>query len=802
MTDHSTDHRSYGKPIGQARAVVGVLSGILLLIVFEFFQIDTPRFGLDAESWRQVLSGLRTMAFFAPIPLVFGLGALPARRLAAWITAAMLLLFYVGWYAPAPVWTGYSSLVPVWGFSLLAIFIVHEFLQGARDDDRIVARFATYFDNAWRHGFQAVLALIFLGAFWAIIWLGAAMFNLIGIEAFSDLIKTSAFSWIASASILALGVHWTDEGSVLTRGARQIGLFLLSWLGILSTLIVTAFLVALPFTGLEPLWDTKRATVLLLNVAAGMILLLNAAYQAGEPPTSPLVRRVVRFSAAPLLATTALAFLGLWLRVDQYGFTPARVLASAELAIIGFYAIGYAGAALRPFFIDEPWLAFVKAVNITGAAFTVFILVGLLTPILDPARISVANQIQRLNAERVDPDDFDFGFLQDPRAGRYGGKALAELAERSGSERDARIAFLAKNPGEARPYGRVEQTFNDRRDALRFIDGGEAPDTAFLPPASGTDPIANCVAIKAAFDERVKLFEERERRAARLGRTLEEESEDQQGDGRCLARRIDLNFDDIDDILVLSKNDQYGRYGNVAISGLLLGPDGVVIERARIQLSQWEDAIKINDSSRDRTLHFEDEFLPAFATAQVLPAQLNDLLIDGQRVRVTPIRRELSHEAAAAAIVSLDGVTPPDGIYATYDGGSWFGRHCLSQNIGQPACFGKQLPIFTGPEAPTAYAVMLVNTITGDISVRIWADEDGAWRAIGTGTLDTNLGETRLVLEDDAETDIDTRELTFETRRQFAEEMRVMPPFIGDLELDGIRLTFEVEPQARPQRRR
>ncbi len=803
MTELANNGRAHGARIGLARLAAGVLAGVLLFVVFDFLENKTPQFGMAPESWHRVLSGLRTMAFFAPLPLVFGLGALPTIRLTVWVAGAAAVLFYLGWYAPTPVWTGVSPLVPVWVFSLLAIFIIHEFLQSARDDNKIIARFATYFDNAWRHGFQAVLALIFLGAFWVIIWLGASMFNLIGIDAFSELIKTPEFSWIASASTLALGIHWTDEGSVLTRGARQIGLFMLSWLGILLTLIVTAFLVALPFTGLEPLWDTKSATVLLLNVAAGMILLLNAAYQAGDPPTAPLVRRVVRFSTAPLLAIVALAFLGLWLRVNQYGFTPARVLASAELAIVGFHALGYAAAAVRPFFINEPWLAFVKAVNIAGAAFTVVILIGLMTPVLDPARVSVANQIERLNAGRVEPDDFDFGFLTDPRAGDYGAKALAILAERSGSERDARIAVLANNPGEARQQRRrIEQTFNDRRDALRFIDGAAAPDAALLPPDSGADPIMYCVAAKASFDEEIKLRAERERRAARFGRTLDDEEDKLQGDGRCIARRIDLNFDSVDDILILSKYISSSRFGGVAISGLLLGTDGAVQERVSSDFRYAKDSVVINDTNRDRRLHFDEEFVPAFAAARVTSARFNDLLIDGHRVRVSPITRELSHEAAAAAIVSLDGVTPPDDIFTTYDRPAWFGDNCLSENIDQPSCFGKFMPIFTATDAPGAYVVTNANALTGDVSIRIWADEDGAWRAIGQGELSTEYGDFPSPTVKASESEDETKEMTAEIRRLLAEEMEVIPSIVGDLEIDGVRRTFDYEPRTQSRRYR
>ncbi len=463
-----------------ARIAVGLVQGALLYWTANF-RPDEPQFGFPEPQWRQFMEMARTVAVFAPLPLLFGLGNLPALRLGLWTIAATVGLAFVGWLAPAPVWAEAPPVVTVWLFSLIVIYIVHEFFQAAHDDARPVARYETYFDVAWRHGFQAALALGFLGAFWIVLWLGAWLFDLIGIAAFRELIESDEFYWPASTVVLAAGVHLTDAGSGLTRGVRQVGLTLLSWLSILLTLILSAFLFALPFTGLEPLWDTKRATVLLLNAAATMILLINAAFQAGEPPSSRAIRTVVRFSALPLAGIVALAAIGLWLRVDQYGLTPARVVAGAELLIVALYAAGYLTAATLP----GAWMALMKPVNIAGAAIVAAILFALMTPIADPARLSVSDQIARLESGKVEPDDFDFGFLADARSRHWGQRGLAELAAKSGDPRNDRIALLAKNPGSSAEYVRTEQTFNDRRASLRLIGDGEIPDAALLPPAYG-----------------------------------------------------------------------------------------------------------------------------------------------------------------------------------------------------------------------------------------------------------------------------------------------------------------------------
>jgi hypothetical protein len=85
------------------------------------------------------------------------------------------------------------------------------------------------------------------------------------------------------------------------------------------------------------------------------------------------------------------------------------------------------------------------------------VIVGVLlvlgTPVADPARISVADQLSRLRAGTVTPEHFDFHFLRFG-AGRYGRDALEQLAgQKEGPQASviaerANLALHAKTPGE------------------------------------------------------------------------------------------------------------------------------------------------------------------------------------------------------------------------------------------------------------------------------------------------------------------------------------------------------------------
>jgi len=82
------------------------------------------------------------------------------------------------------------------------------------------------------------------------------------------------------------------------------------------------------------------------------------------------------------------------------------------------------------------------------------VILALFTPIADPARLAVDDQVGRLLAGQTPPSAFDFQFLY-YRSGRYGRDALARLAALKGGARQAQIADLAaraaKNEGSTAP---------------------------------------------------------------------------------------------------------------------------------------------------------------------------------------------------------------------------------------------------------------------------------------------------------------------------------------------------------------
>lgn len=793
--------------VAYARLAVGLLQGVGLYITIELFNAGTPKAGFAEQDWRHFVEASRTLVWFAPLPLLFGLGNMPAMRLVLWTVLAACLLALFGWLGPAPVWDQTASVLTVWLFSLIVLYILHEFVQSAHDDRSAIARYETYFDNAWRHGFQAILGLIFLGAFWVVVSLGAWLFNLIGLQSIREFIFSDEFRWLASGAAFALGLHITDAGSGLTRGARQLGLALLSWLAILMTLILTLFLLALPFTGLEALWDTNRATVLLLNAAATMILLINAAFQAGEPPASRIMRVIVRFSAAPLVGVVGLAAVGLWLRVDQYGLTPARVLASVQLFIVAFYGVGYVAAALRA----GPWMALLKPVNTAAALLVALLLSLLMTPVLDPARVSVDNQVARLLNGDVEPEDFDFSFLANARSRHWGDRALEKLAARSGSERDDRIALFAQNPRKQEPYrDYVEQTLSDRRDAMHLIGPGVIPEEAFLP-LEGEDPIESCLDGRRRYveSEQERIEAERsnnkqDKNTASLPSAVVDALDAAQAynkDGRCPVRLIDVDFDGDDDLLIWD----FYQYGYRAQTGVVK----VLVQN---KLGEWAfggaitPSIVRDDNGGLNTLDgmgWEDRAVllwDAFNQAKILPPAVKDLALDGFHIQLLPLQNALNMQEMRMRIAMESGVELHE-FFLTHGPSTNLIANCRppeNTDRFRNGCYGRAINVVGDEEEE-----FIILQIRGRSAVTAQAYErqNSAWKYIGEGSQALDNLDTDQKTEKHTQVEEKGGALPLQLEQaQLADTLRAVEPRLGDLDFAGTRYVF-AHPKKQNRRR-
>jgi hypothetical protein len=458
-----------------ARLAVGLLQGGALWFLQR---------ALDAKSWPAtdglLFAPLLATALLVPIVVLLGLGNLRPRTLAMWTVVATALCVGLATYDIFRDPTGGTAvdrIVPspkLWFALGTVLFATHSLIESGAADRKLVASYARYFDVSWKLAVQLVLAAGFVGVVWAVLVLGVELFRLIEIEFLTEQIEIPA-----TTLVFAYAIHLTDVRAGLVRGTRTLSLTLLSWLLPVLTLLTVAFLSALPFTGLEPLWST-RATSILLIAAAWLVFLINDAYQDGRPerPVAAVIRYSGTIAAFALVPLVALAAYGLSLRVDQYGWTPDRIIVFACIVVAACYALGYALAAV----LRGPWLRSIELTNIIAAVVILAGLLALTTPIADPARLSVADQVARLESGRTSVDQFDFAFLRFD-SGRYGEQALERLKTKRDGPDAARISQKANEALDWRNRPQDRQ-----RIAQPATPSSRIANITVLSPSPGTLP--------------------------------------------------------------------------------------------------------------------------------------------------------------------------------------------------------------------------------------------------------------------------------------------------------------------------
>jgi hypothetical protein len=469
-----------------SRAVIGFAQGLALFALIHWRKQVDPI----------ALAALTVAAWLAPITLLGVLGAARRSTVILWTAAAAVIAAGLGGYGAfvrakdAPLLANPSNGDgAVLIFTAAALYILHHLIVPADAERRWRAAYQRYFDEGWMDAVRLALSVLFVGVLWLLLWLGAALFKLIGISFVQELIQKDWFTYPATTTFFALAVHLTDVRVTLVRGARTLLLTLLSWLLMVITAIAVAFLAALPFTGLASLRAAGSSSGVMLAVCAALIVLLNATYQEGERDGRPpvVLKWFARVAAVALAPLVAVAAYGLSLRIGQHGLTPQRIYFAACLVVAASYALGYLAAA----FGRGRWMARLETTNWLTAHLIVAIVLALFSPLADPMRLSVGSQVARLQSGAVTPSQFDYNFLRF-RSGRWGREALARLASARGDLRHQEIARLAQAAQvRTNPWGPPPMTVEERRRRLNAV-GPLPPGFVEQDWKDATDPALYC----------------------------------------------------------------------------------------------------------------------------------------------------------------------------------------------------------------------------------------------------------------------------------------------------------------------
>jgi len=309
--------------------------------------------------------------------------------------------------------------------SFVLLYVTVPFAQIFQGSGRLRFPYPELFEHSWNNFFVGLVAAVFTGAFWVVLGVWGALFNLVGIPFFMDLFQSRPFVYISTFSVIGYGLALGRESEGVISTLRKITLMIAQALLPLLGFIALLFLAALFFTGLDPLWRTGRATPLVLALLALLTLFLNGVFEDGrEPPAYPRVAlRAIEVAILLMPAYAAIALYGTLLRVSQYGLTPERVYALVFIGVASVYAIGYATAVVLQ---RRPWIGTLESVNVGTALLLALLAVLVQLPVLDPLRLSAESQASRLRKELVEAKDFDFATLRF-RLGHHGWEALQRL---------------------------------------------------------------------------------------------------------------------------------------------------------------------------------------------------------------------------------------------------------------------------------------------------------------------------------------------------------------------------------------
>lgn len=327
--------------------------------------------------------------------------------------------------------------------------------------DRI-GRFASYpdlFAQSWGIVVRYAVGMVFVAVVWGVVMLSDALLSIVGVTVIDRLLGIDVVPYVLSWMALGLGLAVVDE--LQDYVSPFLLLRLLRLLLPVFLVVVVVFLLAVPLRGLGGLFGGLSAAMTLMGVAICSATLITASLDVDTESgvQGRVMRNMARGLALCLPILSGLACWAVWLRVDQYGWTPDRVIAAIIAALCLLYGVVYGGAVVR----SGDWGARIRRMNIYLAYAVLAVALLILTPLLNPQRMSVVSQMARFESGAVDLDGLDLWALA-REWGVAGEDAVAVL--RANADEDMRTQLAKVEAADSQfDYG-YRSGLTRRRDAM------------------------------------------------------------------------------------------------------------------------------------------------------------------------------------------------------------------------------------------------------------------------------------------------------------------------------------------------
>jgi len=378
---------------------------------------------LVSSSLVAVLAMAGPMGLWRALPRALGLGL---------VVAGLIWAAGLRHAAPEDI---FISPLPALALLAVATLPVPFMIAQARGNWR---DYAALFLEAWSVVVRYAAAWAFTGLVWLVIFLSDQVLRIVGVTVISSLLENGIVPMVLIGAVLGLGMAVVYELAELLSPYLVLRLFRLLLPVVLAVMVV--FLVALPFRGLDGLFNGLSPALLLLAMVAAGVSLVSIAVDQSDPEAtqSPILRRAAQGMALILPVMAGLAVWAIWIRVEHRGWTPDRLFVALIAGLGLIYGLVYAVAVMR----RAGWMERIRQANIRMALVVIGLAALWLTPLFNAEAISARSQLARFDSGRTTLEDLDLRALQ--RWGYPGAEVLATLAERAEAPgQEALAEFLA-----------------------------------------------------------------------------------------------------------------------------------------------------------------------------------------------------------------------------------------------------------------------------------------------------------------------------------------------------------------------
>ena len=363
-----------------------------------------------------------------------------------------------------------------WRLLLMAMLAL-PWIQYSLHVSREQARYPHFYRQLWLNALTLLIVFVANGLFWLVLLLWSEMFKLVGIPFFSTLFfDTDWFGYVAFGLITALAVVLARTQSRLVTAVQKLLTFIATGLLPLVALLALMFILTLPFTGLEAISQRVSAAGLMSTLTLLLLLLIAIVREPQKEalPYPGALRYLIKCSLIVAPIYTLIAGWALWVRIQQYGWTPERVYGVLVVVVLLVWSFGYLASILRrgrnPLELQGPVILGVSLLALG-------LLVLLSSPVIDAWRISVNSHMGLYHSGKIKPDQVSLYMLD--HSGKPGRAALEALQKDVAFNQDSkrRRDLNSLLQGSRDPV--KELTATQLVSKVVIAPGSEKPDDAF-----------------------------------------------------------------------------------------------------------------------------------------------------------------------------------------------------------------------------------------------------------------------------------------------------------------------------------